>query len=139
MNRQDGTRSRNVALEVCQRTNSKAVVSGTIAALGHEYLVSLEALNCRENGEVFGGQQVRAANKEGVLDALSAAASGLRRELGESLVQPEFDAPLREATTPSLDASRLSTPERNSSATDRIPRRPFRSTSGPSSLIPTSL
>jgi eukaryotic-like serine/threonine-protein kinase len=106
MNRQDGEHvSRNVALEVCQRTNSKAVVSGTIAALGHEYLVSLEALNCRENGEVFGGQQVRAANKEGVLDALSAAASGLRRELGESLASiRKFDAPLREATTPSLDA-----------------------------------
>jgi len=106
MNRQDGEHvSRNVALEVCQRTNSKAVVSGAIAALGHEYLVSLEALNCRENGEVFGGQQVRAANKEGVLDALSAACSGLRRELGESLASiRKFDAPLREATTPSLDA-----------------------------------
>jgi len=106
MNRQDGEHiSRNVALEVCQRTNSKAVVSGAIAALGHEYLVSLEALNCRENGEVFAGQQVRAANKEGVLDALSAASSGLRRGLGESLASiRKFDAPLREATTPSLDA-----------------------------------
>ena len=106
MNRPDGEHvSRNVALEVCQRTNSKAVVSGAIAALGHEYVVSLEALNCRENGEVFGSQQVHAANKEGVLDALSAASSGLRRELGESLASiRKFDAPLREVTTPSLDA-----------------------------------
>jgi tetratricopeptide (TPR) repeat protein len=106
MNRQDGEHvSRNVALEVCQRTNSKAVVAGSIAALGHEYLVSLEALNCHESGEVFAGQQVRAGNKDGVLDALSAAASGLRREVGESLASlHKFDAPLREVTTPSLDA-----------------------------------
>jgi DNA-binding winged helix-turn-helix (wHTH) protein/tetratricopeptide (TPR) repeat protein len=106
MNRQVGGHlSRDVALEVCQRTNSKAVVSGAIAALGHEYLVSLEALNCRENGEVFSSQQVRAANKDGVLDALSTASSGLRTELGESLASiRKFDAPLREVTTPSLDA-----------------------------------
>ena len=50
-------------------------------------------------------EQVTAASKEKVLDALGEAASKLRGELGESLATVQkFDVPLEQATTSSLEA-----------------------------------
>ena len=52
-----------------------------------------------------GQEQITAASKEKVLDALGEAASKLRSELGESLATVQkFDVPLSQATTPSLEA-----------------------------------
>jgi len=93
-----------IAREVCQRANSKAYISGSIASLGSEYVVGLKAVNC-QNGENLAQEQVIAANKEKVLDALGEAASKLRTQLGESLASVQkFDAPLQQETTPSLEA-----------------------------------
>jgi eukaryotic-like serine/threonine-protein kinase len=93
-----------VALEVCQRTHSKAYISGSIASLGKQYVLALEATNC-ESGDTLAREQATAAAKEKVLDALGAAAANLRSELGESLATvKKFDVPLDEATTASLDA-----------------------------------
>ena len=93
-----------VAREVCQRAGSNAYVAGAIAALGSEYVLGLKAVNC-QSGEPLAVEQVTAASKEKVLDALGEAASKLRGELGESLVTlQKFDVPLAEATTSSLDA-----------------------------------
>ena len=33
--------------EVCQRTSSKAYITGSIASLGSEYVVGLKAVNCQ--------------------------------------------------------------------------------------------
>jgi tetratricopeptide (TPR) repeat protein len=64
----------------------------------------LKALN-GESGDPLAEQQVTAASKEKVLDALGEAASKLRGELGESLATVQkFDVPLAEATTSSLEA-----------------------------------
>jgi hypothetical protein len=50
-------------------------------------------------------EQVTAASKEKVLEALGEAASKLRSELGESLATVQkFDVPLAQATTSSLEA-----------------------------------
>jgi DNA-binding winged helix-turn-helix (wHTH) protein/tetratricopeptide (TPR) repeat protein len=104
MNRENQSVGREIAREVCQRANGKAVIAGSIASLGKEYVISLEALNCSE-GDEFAAEQVRAERKEEILDSLGKAASGLRAKLGESLVSiRKFDVPLREATTSSLDA-----------------------------------
>ncbi len=104
MNRENQSVGRETAKEVCQRANGKAVIAGSIASLGKEYVISLEAVNCGE-GEEFAAEQVRAESKEEVLDSLGKAASGLRARLGESLASiREFDVPLREATTSSLEA-----------------------------------
>jgi tetratricopeptide (TPR) repeat protein len=93
-----------VTREVCQRANSKAWIGGAIASLGSEYVVGLKAVNCL-NGETLAQEQVTAANKEKVLDALGEAASRLRGELGESLATvKKFDVPLSQATTSSLEA-----------------------------------
>jgi len=96
--------TRDLAREVCQRAGSKAYLAGSIAALGTQYVIGLEALNCA-NGDVLAREQETAAGKEQVLPALSQAAAKLRNEVGESLSSVQkFDVPLEEATTNSLEA-----------------------------------
>jgi len=96
--------TRDVAREVCQRTNATTEIEGSIAALGNQYVLGLQAVNCR-TGETLAGEQVTADGKERVLAALTTAASALRSKLGESRASLErFDAPLDQVTTPSLEA-----------------------------------
>jgi eukaryotic-like serine/threonine-protein kinase len=93
-----------VARELCQRAGSKAYVAGSIGSLGSEYVLGLRTVNC-QSGDTLVEEQVTAASKEKVLDALGEAASKLRGELGESLATVQkFDVPLAEATTSSLEA-----------------------------------
>jgi serine/threonine protein kinase/tetratricopeptide (TPR) repeat protein len=93
-----------IARELCQRAGSKAYIAGSIASLGSEYVLGLKAVNC-QSGDTLAQEQVTAASKEKVLDALGEAASKLRGELGESLATVQkFDFPLVEATTSSLEA-----------------------------------
>ena len=73
-----------VARELCQRAGSKAYLAGSIASLGSQYVLGLKAVNC-QSGDTLAQEQATAAAKEKVLDALGAAASKLRGELGESL------------------------------------------------------
>ena len=93
-----------VTHELCQRAASKAYIAGSIASLGSQYVLGLKAVNC-QSGDPLAEEQVTAASKEKVLDALGEAASKLRGELGESLITVQkLDVPLSEATTSSLKA-----------------------------------
>ena len=93
-----------IAREVCQRTGSKAMLTGSIAALGSQYVIGLKAVNCNTE-DVLAEAQEQAAGKEAVLKALDNAAVSLRSKLGESLSSVQkYDTPLAEATTPSLEA-----------------------------------
>jgi tetratricopeptide (TPR) repeat protein len=93
-----------VTREVCQRTGSKAMLTGSIAGLGGQYVIGLKAVNCN-TGDVLAEAQEQAAGKEAVLKALDAAAVSLRGKLGESLSSVQkYATPLEEATTPSLEA-----------------------------------
>jgi DNA-binding winged helix-turn-helix (wHTH) protein/tetratricopeptide (TPR) repeat protein len=93
-----------VTHEVCQRTGSKAMLTGSIAGLGSQYVIGLKAVNCN-TGDVLAEAQERAAGKEGVLKALDAAVVSLRGKLGESLSSVQkYATPVEEATTPSLEA-----------------------------------
>ncbi len=105
MSRPAGTKlTPEVASELCQRAGSKAYLAGSIANLGSQYVVGLKAVNC-QSGDPLAQEQVTAASKEKVLDALGQAASKLRSELGESLATVQkLDVPLAEATTSSLEA-----------------------------------
>jgi serine/threonine protein kinase/Tfp pilus assembly protein PilF len=90
--------------ELCQRDGSKAYLAGSIASLGSQYVLGLKAVNC-ESGNTLAEEQVTAAAKEKVLDALGEAAAKLRGELGESLATiQKIDIPLEQATTSSLEA-----------------------------------
>ncbi len=94
----------SVAREICERENIKAMLSGSIAALGSQYVVALDALNCA-TGDSLARDQITAATKEEVLPAVGKAASSLRGKLGESLSSiQKFDKPVTEATTSSLEA-----------------------------------
>jgi len=94
----------SVAREVCQRANATTTIDGSIAALGSQYVIGLEAINCR-TGETLAQEQVTADGKEKVLDALVRASSALRSKLGESRASLQtHDVPLDQATTSSLEA-----------------------------------
>ena len=96
--------TQDLAREVCQRAGSKVYLAGSIAALGTQYVIGLEALNCA-SGDVLAREQVTATGKEQVLPALGQAATKLRNEVGESLSSVQkFDVPLEQATTNSLEA-----------------------------------
>ena len=93
-----------VAREICERTASAAVLDGSIARLGSQYVLGLRAEDCR-TGDVLADQQMQAARKEDVLNALGQIASKFRTRVGESLTTvKQHDTPLAEATTPSLEA-----------------------------------
>jgi eukaryotic-like serine/threonine-protein kinase len=93
-----------VAMEACQRTGSKAVLSGSIASFGTQYVISLAASSC-QTGAVFAQDQVQASRKEDVLKVLGEATTQIRERIGESLASiQKFDVPLEQATTPSLEA-----------------------------------
>lgn len=90
--------------EICVRTGTAAALEGSIASLGTQYVLGLKAVNCR-TGEILDEEQVQAARKEDVLDALTTIASNFRTRVGESLATiREHNTPLEEATTASLDA-----------------------------------
>jgi DNA-binding winged helix-turn-helix (wHTH) protein/tetratricopeptide (TPR) repeat protein len=93
-----------VTREVCQRTGSTTIVTGSIAGLGSQYVIGLKAAECN-TGDVLAEAQEQAAGKEAVLKALDNAAVSLRGKLGESLSSMQkYATPLEEATTPSLEA-----------------------------------
>ena len=93
-----------VAREISEREGIKAILNGSIASLGSQYVITLNAVNSR-SGESLAQEQVSADSKEQVLAALGKAASSLRAKLGESLSSiQKFDKPLEQATTSSLEA-----------------------------------
>jgi serine/threonine protein kinase/tetratricopeptide (TPR) repeat protein len=94
----------DIARELCLRAGSRAYLAGAIGSLGSKYVLELKAVSCQK-GDTLAEQQVTAASKEKVLDALGEAATKLRSELGESLATVQrFDVPLEQATTSSLEA-----------------------------------
>ena len=95
-----------IASDLCQRTQSAAYLTGSIASLGSQYVLGLKAVGC-PSGDVLAEEQETASGKEKVLGVLDKAAGKLREKLGESLSTVEkFDTPLEQATTSSLEALR---------------------------------
>jgi eukaryotic-like serine/threonine-protein kinase len=93
-----------VVNQICRRNGSSVWVGGSIARFESQYVVGLRALTC-QNNQTLAEIQVTAANRNGVLSALSTAATQLRTQLGESLSTiKKFDTPLDQATTPSIEA-----------------------------------
>ncbi|MGH9747100.1 MAG: winged helix-turn-helix domain-containing protein [Candidatus Acidiferrales bacterium] len=96
--------TKDLGIEICKRQGLKAVVVPEIAAVGSTYLITLEAIDAR-NQKIIARTQEEAKNKDQVIAALGKAGSQLRRRLGESLRSLEqYNAPLDLATTGSLEA-----------------------------------
>ncbi len=105
MNRPPNTRvTAEVAREVCERQNLKALIAGTIALFGSRYAITLEAVN-GQTGETLAREQIEAASKEQTLKAIAQAATQLRARLGETLGSIQrFNKPVEQATTSKLEA-----------------------------------
>ncbi|MDQ2712263.1 MAG: winged helix-turn-helix domain-containing protein [Acidobacteriota bacterium] len=100
----DARMTPEIARKICERTGSAAVLEGSIASLGTKYVLGLSAENC-STGDILDEEQVQAARKEDVLDAVTQIASRFRTRAGESLATiQKHDTPFAEATTPSLEA-----------------------------------
>jgi eukaryotic-like serine/threonine-protein kinase len=96
--------SREIGREICQRKGINAMLSGSVATLGSQYVVTLDATSA-STGESLAQEQVQVPSKEQVLGALGKATASVRKKLGESLASVQkFDKPLEEATTSSLEA-----------------------------------
>ena len=74
----------DLARQVCQREGVKAVLNGTISAVGTQYVVGVDAVNCL-TGDNLAREQISVDKKEQVLGAVGKVASSLRSKLGESL------------------------------------------------------
>jgi tetratricopeptide (TPR) repeat protein len=92
------------AQEVCLRSNSRALLAGSIAAIGEHYLIGLKAVNC-QTSDTLSSAEAEVADRNHVLKALSDVGTQLREKLGESLASVQkFNQPLEQATTSSLEA-----------------------------------
>jgi serine/threonine protein kinase/tetratricopeptide (TPR) repeat protein len=95
-----------IAREIGEREGVKAIITGTIANLGKQYVITLTAQNTATGDEIV-SQQAQAPDKEHVLEALGKAAAAIRGKLGEDLESiKKLDTPFGQATTPSLEAFR---------------------------------
>ena len=96
--------TRDLAREICERTESAAVLDGSIAGRDSLYIVGLQARDCR-SGDTLDNDQAKAGRKEEVLKALQQVASRFRTRAGESLTTvKQLQTWQEEATTPSLQA-----------------------------------
>ena len=94
----------DLARQVCQRTQSTAVLDGSIAQIGSTYNLVLNAVNCA-TGETLATAQAEASDKNQVLGSLGNVAADIRGKLGESLASiHKFNTPIEQATTSSLEA-----------------------------------
>lgn len=95
-----------VALDLCRREAAAILLAASIARLGSHFAVGIEAIACR-TGDAVGHELVEVERKEQVLSALGTAAARMRQRLGESRQSiGQYDVPIIEATTSSLDALR---------------------------------
>jgi len=99
----DARLTSEIARQVCERTASAAVLDGSIASLGSQYVLGLRAKNC-STGSILAQEQIQAATREDVLNALSEIVRRLRPRLGESLATVEKHSTPLDVTTSSLDA-----------------------------------
>jgi eukaryotic-like serine/threonine-protein kinase len=103
---EDTTITPQIAREIGEREGMKAILTGTIASVGKEYLITLAAQNTA-NGDEIASEQATASDKEQVLGALGTAAAAMRTKLGEDLAGiKKLDTPFGQATTPSQEAFR---------------------------------
>jgi serine/threonine protein kinase/tetratricopeptide (TPR) repeat protein len=94
----------DLARGICQRDGSQVAIDGTISAIGNQYALTLDAIDCT-SGSSLARVEADAAGKDQVLPALGTLAASMRAKLGESLASiKKFNTPIEQATTNSLEA-----------------------------------
>jgi len=104
MHKPDDAMTPAISREVCERTNSQAVLHGSIAQVGQHFLVTEQATSC-VNGLVLAEAKQEASIPEDLPQSIDKLAESLRQKLGESRRSiARFDTPLFPENTPSLEA-----------------------------------
>ncbi len=93
-----------LARDICERTGSQAVLHGSVAHLGHRFILMQEATSCAD-GATIGTARQDVDNIENLPAALSTMAAALRHDMGESRrMIARFNRPLSSQNTNSLEA-----------------------------------
>jgi DNA-binding winged helix-turn-helix (wHTH) protein len=98
----DARLTSEIAQQVCERTASAAILEGSIASLGSQYVLGLRAMNCTTGG-VLDQEQIQAPRREDILNSLSQIARKFRTKCRTpsvpkttscfALVHPHYVAP----------------------------------------------
>jgi pentatricopeptide repeat protein len=98
-----------IARQICLRSNSKMVVTSSIADAGNRFQIELDAVGC-QNQETFARVRQDALRREDIVHTLGVAAVQLRHKLGEpSASIAQFNQPLELAASSSPEALQLLT------------------------------
>jgi DNA-binding winged helix-turn-helix (wHTH) protein len=93
-----------VARQLCSKTNSKMVISDSIADAGNRYHLEIRALDCG-SGAILAEEGTDISARSQVVHEMGATAARLRRKLGEPAESlARFNQPLEKATSASLEA-----------------------------------
>jgi eukaryotic-like serine/threonine-protein kinase len=93
-----------IARQICGKTNSKMVISDSIADAGNRYHLEVRALDCG-SGATLAEERTDFSNRNQVVHELGATAVRLRGKLGEPAESlARFNQPLEKATSASLEA-----------------------------------
>ncbi|HVR27747.1 MAG TPA: protein kinase, partial [Candidatus Polarisedimenticolia bacterium] len=93
-----------IARQICGKTNSKMVISDSIADAGNRYHLETRALDCM-SGATLAEEETDIGARNQVVHELGATAVRLRRKLGEPAESlARFNQPLEKATSASLEA-----------------------------------
>jgi DNA-binding winged helix-turn-helix (wHTH) protein/tetratricopeptide (TPR) repeat protein len=93
-----------LAQEVCARNNGQAAISGTIAQVGANYLLTLTATDCVDS-HVIWTNKAEVGSLDALLPALDRLVEGVRQKLGESADSIEkFNVPVLKQRTASFEA-----------------------------------
>jgi eukaryotic-like serine/threonine-protein kinase len=93
-----------IALQVCGKTNSRAVISAFVADDGNRFRVGLNATDC-QSGRILAHVANEAATRDDIIRTFGSSAFQLREKLGESKDSlRKFNQPLDQATSSSPDA-----------------------------------
>jgi serine/threonine protein kinase/tetratricopeptide (TPR) repeat protein len=96
-----------IARQICEKTNSKTVISDSIADAGNRYRLEMRALDCG-SGATLAEERTDISARNQVVHEFGATAVRLRIKLGEptdSLAR--FNQPLEIATSASLEALQM--------------------------------
>jgi DNA-binding winged helix-turn-helix (wHTH) protein/predicted Zn-dependent protease len=98
-----------IARQICSKTNSKMVISDSIADVGNQYHFEIRAVDCA-SGSTLAEERADIATRDQIVRELGATAARLRRKLGEPVESlAKFNQPPEKASSASLEALQMDT------------------------------
>ncbi len=99
----------DIGREICRHTNSRAVVTSSVADAGNHYRIELQGIDC-QSAQVLATTSADAPTRDQIIRTVGSASERLRGKLGEprSSLQ-QYSKPLDVATSSSPEALQLLT------------------------------